>query len=103
MARHGEKQKAPPDRLPEGLRIFMAGWTGLEPAASGVTGRRYNQLNYHPIKQMKLIQDPVRAVNTPRAQKYAPPDGTEGGKHASNQDKPAFADPPERDPTCRTS
>jgi hypothetical protein len=27
---------------------FFAGWTGLEPAASGVTGRRYNQLNYHP-------------------------------------------------------
>ena len=26
-----------------------AGWTGLEPAASGVTGRRYNQLNYHPL------------------------------------------------------
>ena len=26
----------------------LAGWTGLEPAASGVTGRRYNQLNYHP-------------------------------------------------------
>ena len=26
----------------------MAGWTGLEPAASGVTGRRSNQLNYHP-------------------------------------------------------
>jgi hypothetical protein len=28
----------------------IAGWTGLEPAASGVTGRRYNQLNYHPRK-----------------------------------------------------
>ena len=27
----------------------VAGWTGLEPAASGVTGRRYNQLNYHPL------------------------------------------------------
>src|SRR5262249_19035449 len=27
---------------------FLAGWTGLEPAASGVTGRRYNRLNYHP-------------------------------------------------------
>ena len=27
----------------------MAGATGLEPAASGVTGRRYNQLNYAPI------------------------------------------------------
>ncbi len=26
-----------------------AGWTGLEPAASGVTGRRYNRLNYHPV------------------------------------------------------
>ena len=28
----------------------MAGATGLEPAASGVTGRRYNQLNYAPTK-----------------------------------------------------
>jgi integrase len=29
----------------------MAGRTGLEPAASGVTGRRYNQLNYRPSEQ----------------------------------------------------
>ena len=29
----------------------MAGATGLEPAASGVTGRRYNQLNYAPAGQ----------------------------------------------------
>ena len=28
----------------------MAGSTGLEPAASGVTGRRSNQLNYDPIE-----------------------------------------------------
>ena len=28
---------------------LLARWTGLEPAASGVTGRRYNQLNYHRI------------------------------------------------------
>ncbi len=27
----------------------MAGSTGLEPAASGVTGRRSNQLNYDPV------------------------------------------------------
>ena len=27
----------------------MAGWTGLEPATSCVTGRRSNRLNYHPI------------------------------------------------------
>ena len=38
----------------KGLRIapkpldFLAGSTGLEPAASGVTGRRYNRLNYDP-------------------------------------------------------
>ena len=32
------------------VRANRAGWTGLEPAASGVTGRRYNQLNYHPSK-----------------------------------------------------
>ena len=28
---------------------ILAGRTGLEPAASGVTGRRYNQLNYRPV------------------------------------------------------
>ena len=27
----------------------MAGATGLEPAASGVTGRRSNQLSYAPL------------------------------------------------------
>jgi integrase len=37
--------ETPPD-FSEGV---SAGWTGLEPAASGVTGRRYNQLNYHPM------------------------------------------------------
>jgi hypothetical protein len=29
----------------------MAGSTGLEPAASGVTGRRYNRLNYDPLNK----------------------------------------------------
>ena len=32
----------------EGLAGMLAGSTGLEPAASGVTGRRSNQLNYDP-------------------------------------------------------
>ncbi len=30
------------------LGEMLAGSTGLEPAASGVTGRRSNQLNYDP-------------------------------------------------------
>ena len=29
----------------------VAGETGLEPAASGVTSRRYNQLNYSPAEE----------------------------------------------------
>ena len=32
----------------------MAGVTGLEPATSGVTGRRSNQLSYTPLIQGKL-------------------------------------------------
>ena len=31
------------------LKEMLAGSTGLEPAASGVTGRRSNQLNYDPV------------------------------------------------------
>ncbi len=29
--------------------LQMAGWTGLEPATFCVTGRRSNQLSYHPV------------------------------------------------------
>ena len=35
----------------------MAGWTGLEPVASAVTGRRYNQLNYHPALSGLIVID----------------------------------------------
>ena len=40
---------------------FVAGWTGLEPAASGVTGRRYNQLNYHP--KILILGQPASGRN----------------------------------------
>ena len=42
----------------------MAGWTGLEPAASCVTGRRYNQLNYHPaLKERTLYRQILTVVS----------------------------------------
>ena len=33
-----------PDEAPA---VFLAEWTGLEPATPGVTGRYSNRLNYH--------------------------------------------------------
>jgi hypothetical protein len=35
--------------------LELAGSTGLEPAASGVTGRRSNQLNYDPKLKTKKV------------------------------------------------
>ena len=41
-----------PEEEQDDANLFeeLAGWTGLEPATSDVTGRRSNQLNYHPAK-----------------------------------------------------
>ncbi len=36
---------------------FLAGPMGLEPTPSGVTGRRYNQLNYDPKKSFIFCAD----------------------------------------------
>ena len=41
----------------------MAGSTGLEPAASGVTGRRSNQLNYDPNGAITQIGELGNSVN----------------------------------------
>jgi hypothetical protein len=35
----------------------MAGTTGLEPAASAVTGQRSNQLNYVPTRQINNMRN----------------------------------------------
>ena len=40
-----------------------AGATGLEPAASGVTGRRSNQLNYAPAWDIGSLADRLSAVS----------------------------------------
>ena len=34
--------------------VNLAGRTGLEPATSGVTGRRSNRLNYHPALETSV-------------------------------------------------
>ena len=39
-----------------GFSVLLAEWTGLEPATPGVTGRYSNQLNYHSLPALKLIQ-----------------------------------------------
>ena len=38
--------------IPSNRLKRMAGTTGLEPAASAVTGQRSNQLNYVPTRQI---------------------------------------------------
>jgi hypothetical protein len=38
--------------IPSNLLKRMAGTTGLEPAASAVTGQRSNQLNYVPTPEI---------------------------------------------------
>ena len=42
------------DRIRGPISPLLAGRTGLEPAASGVTGRRYNRLNYRPRSKKKV-------------------------------------------------
>src|SRR5216683_3270087 len=39
----------------------MAGTTGLEPAASAVTGQRSNQLNYVPTRSQRMVGNPLNS------------------------------------------
>ena len=43
--------------IPSNLLKRMAGTTGLEPAASAVTGQRSNQLNYVPTRQINKMRN----------------------------------------------
>ena len=46
--------------------LFVAEWTGLEPATPGVTGRYSNQLNYHSA--VALLNGCERTSSEPRSQ-----------------------------------
>ena len=53
----GEREFAPSKSLFKFFSsLFLAEWTGLEPATPGVTGRYSNQLNYHSISALGLPQ-----------------------------------------------
>ena len=43
----------------------VAGVTGLEPAASGVTGQRSNQLSYTPIRTPTTVTGALEARDVP--------------------------------------
>ena len=51
----------------------VAGVTGLEPAASGVTGRRSNQLSYTPSEsRLHHVIEGLSGVNWQRGRRNAP-------------------------------
>ena len=52
----------------------MAGWTGLEPATFCVTGRRSNQLSYHPGEPGKSskVESPKAESSTTAEESAAP-------------------------------
>lgn len=62
-------------------KLMLAGLTGLEPATSGVTGQRSNQLSYNPASTAKAILHKLDRFVKTEAEKtcghvprgYAPP------------------------------
>lgn len=57
MRNGGNKKKRP--ACAGRLRVIMAERKGLEPSASGVTGRRYNRLNYRSVVVDSTGLEPV--------------------------------------------
>ena len=66
----------------EHLRVKVAGSTGLEPAASAVTGQRSNQLNYDPTPSVTRVLPgnckPGRLLNVSDRLQREQPGGTQG-------------------------
>ena len=72
FASMNEKSDALINRQDSVISEIVAGATGLEPAASCVTGRRSNQLNYAPTFQTELL--PLRpAPPMPHGSQNCPP------------------------------
>ena len=67
----------------KGLNMKVAGVTGLEPAASGVTGQRSNQLSYTPSTAAKPHRSPAAKDTACKARcvvKSSDPDRQAGGR-----------------------
>ena len=62
LSRPDEKKGCGASHNPLIHMMFLAEWTGLEPATPGVTGRYSNQLNYHswqaasPLARRQVLQ-----------------------------------------------
>ncbi len=62
----------PPNRQGSGVSGKLAGVTGLEPAASGVTGQRSNQLSYTPAVPLGPLDVVHRARPVNIRDRFAP-------------------------------
>ena len=87
--------------IPSNLLKRMAGTTGLEPAASAVTGQRSNQLNYVPTLFSHLYRKPACLVAFLRFNRFAcvacfnpvEPNSEVNGHHG-HQAKPSYRQTP---------
>src|SRR3984893_14156651 len=79
----------------------MAGTTGLEPAASAVTGQRSNQLNYVPTLFSYLCRKPACLVAFLRFNRFAcvacfnlvEPNSEVNGHHGHQAKSPSKSEP----------
>ena len=60
---------------------------GLEPTASGVTGRRYNQLNYDPVCDLSLSNPDFQAPRGPNQGNF---DALVKSRHTGENRCPVF-------------
>ncbi len=66
-----KKRRVFPPLSQSSSSLEMAGPTGLEPATSGVTGLRSNQLNYDPVSKDRPLRADAHYTQEPLRRKRA--------------------------------